>query len=222
MSSSKECNNECIKSLIREFIEQSFKKELSKNQYKKKYKDLEIKVSFGQGNKAKITWMAFLGYNQEVQKGIYPVLLFNWDKNILIVSYGVSASNEPKLKWPNINEELKIENFSENNINELFEKYKTSYIENIFYDVNGKNFENISDKLIESLNKVIEIFHGIFRENCFNFYKHKIIPLNLILQGPPGTGKTYNTINKALKIIAEKDDQLKEFLKSNLYERRVK
>ena len=222
MNSSMECNNECIKSLIREFIEQSFKKELSKNQYKKKYKDLEIKVSFGQGNKAKITWMAFLGYNQEVQKGIYPVLLFNWDKNILIVSYGVSASNEPKLKWPNINEELKIENFSENNINELFEKYKTSYIENIFYDVNGKNFENISDKLIESLNKVIEIFHGIFRENCFNFYKHKIIPLNLILQGPPGTGKTYNTINKALKIIAEKDDQLKEFLKSNLYERRVK
>lgn len=32
------------------------------------------------------------------------------------------------------------------------------------------------------------------------------IPLNQILFGPPGTGKTYNTINKALKIIGEKID----------------
>ncbi|MCX6325053.1 MAG: AAA family ATPase [Bacteroidia bacterium] len=29
-----------------------------------------------------------------------------------------------------------------------------------------------------------------------------ILPLNQILFGPPGTGKTYNTINKALKIVA--------------------
>lgn len=31
-------------------------------------------------------------------------------------------------------------------------------------------------------------------------------PLNLILYGPPGTGKTYNTINKALEIIIEKEE----------------
>lgn len=31
----------------------------------------------------------------------------------------------------------------------------------------------------------------------------KIIPLNQILYGPPGTGKTYNTIDKALKIISK-------------------
>lgn len=30
--------------------------------------------------------------------------------------------------------------------------------------------------------------------------------LNLILYGPPGTGKTYNTINKALEIIIEKEE----------------
>lgn len=35
-------------------------------------------------------------------------------------------------------------------------------------------------------------------ENTFDI---KVLPLNLILYGPPGTGKTYNTINKALKII---------------------
>lgn len=31
-------------------------------------------------------------------------------------------------------------------------------------------------------------------------------PLNLILYGPPGTGKTYNTVNKALKIILDEND----------------
>jgi len=33
-----------------------------------------------------------------------------------------------------------------------------------------------------------------------NLHKDNL-PLNLILYGPPGTGKTYNTVNKALKII---------------------
>ena len=37
------------------------------------------------------------------------------------------------------------------------------------------------------------------------------MPLNQILYGPPGTGKTYNTIDKALEIIFEKEDSTKEF-----------
>ena len=39
-------------------------------------------------------------------------------------------------------------------------------------------------------------------------------PLNQILYGPPGTGKTYNTINKALEIILEQqqDDNIKNLL----------
>jgi 5-methylcytosine-specific restriction protein B len=37
------------------------------------------------------------------------------------------------------------------------------------------------------------------------------LPLNQILYGSPGTGKTYNTINKALEIIFEKEDKEKEF-----------
>jgi len=41
------------------------------------------------------------------------------------------------------------------------------------------------------------------------------IPLNQILYGPPGTGKTYSTIQKALKIIAIKDKDLKKFLDSS-------
>ena len=37
----------------------------------------------------------------------------------------------------------------------------------------------------------------------------KFQPLNQILYGSPGTGKTYNTINKALEIIFEKENDRK-------------
>lgn len=36
-----------------------------------------------------------------------------------------------------------------------------------------------------------------------NTQTQNVIPLNQILYGPPGTGKTYNTIDKALEILAE-------------------
>lgn len=38
-------------------------------------------------------------------------------------------------------------------------------------------------------------------------YNNKTSSLNQILYGPPGTGKTYDTINKALEIIFEKEDK---------------
>jgi 5-methylcytosine-specific restriction protein B len=42
--------------------------------------------------------------------------------------------------------------------------------------------------------------------------KKKSTFLNQILYGPPGTGKTYNTINKALEIILEKEDDEKQII----------
>jgi len=42
------------------------------------------------------------------------------------------------------------------------------------------------------------------------FDKKQIQPLNQILYGPPGTGKTYNTINKALKIIFSENNDCSE------------
>ncbi len=39
--------------------------------------------------------------------------------------------------------------------------------------------------------------------NNLNTQTQNTIPLNQILYGPPGTGKTYNTIDKALEILAE-------------------
>lgn len=56
------------------------------------------------------------------------------------------------------------------------------------------------------------------------------MPLNQVLFGPPGTGKTYNTINKALEIINEQEEQIldwnnreqvKELFDKRLKEKRI-
>jgi len=69
-----------------------------------------------------------------------------------------------------------------------------------------KNFKNF--KIIESKNSSIEEndyeeeYNG---EDEMLSDTKQTQPLNQILYGPPGTGKTYNTINKALEIIFEKE-----------------
>lgn len=44
------------------------------------------------------------------------------------------------------------------------------------------------------------------------------IPLNQILYGPPGMGKTYDTINKALEILLDKQGQGLEATIKNVFE----
>ena len=65
-----------IENLLRRFLAQAKDgKELSVQGYSEEYRGLEIKVSFGKGNLARIPWIAFLGEGQAVSNGIYPVLL---------------------------------------------------------------------------------------------------------------------------------------------------
>ncbi len=64
------------------------------------------------------------------------------------------------------------------------------------------NYDCLLEKLKTVYQETIEKFYE--NEQCTN-NKHDQ-PLNQILYGPPGTGKTYNTINKALEIIFEKED----------------
>ena len=47
--------------------------------------DLKIDISFGAGRASAIPWIAFLGFNQSVKHGIYPVYLYYKDYNIMEV-----------------------------------------------------------------------------------------------------------------------------------------
>ena len=69
-------------------------------EYPKEYNGLRVRVSFGQGSAARIPWIAFLAEGMQVSRGFYPVYLFHKEKNILILSYGVSETNEIKDSWP--------------------------------------------------------------------------------------------------------------------------
>jgi hypothetical protein len=89
-----ESNN--IKSIIEEFIIQSLKNfETGLGNGKRgkgtKYKDTVITIGYGFGDVAYTTYIAFLNYNQTVNNGIYPVILYNKDSKILEVCYGISV-----------------------------------------------------------------------------------------------------------------------------------
>ena len=82
------------------FLDQAKKEnDLTTKSFIKKYKNLDVKVSFGQGNPAKIPWISFLLPPNKTSQGIYPVYLYFKDKNILILAYGISETKPPLHEW---------------------------------------------------------------------------------------------------------------------------
>jgi len=71
-----EVDSSPIDGLLKRFLEQAQSDELSVRGYLEHFEGLRVKVSFGKGNVARIPWVAFLGDQQEVNEGIYPVLLY--------------------------------------------------------------------------------------------------------------------------------------------------
>jgi hypothetical protein len=81
------------------------------------FNKLQIELSFGIGGATNVPYIAFIGYNQVVSNGIYPVLLYYKDINLLILAYGVSSKNNSEKKWSNYHELKTINSyFDENNL----------------------------------------------------------------------------------------------------------
>jgi MoxR-like ATPase len=85
---------------LEKFIDQSKSGESATRSYPSKHEALELRVSFGQGNQAHVTWIAFLAPGQTPTKGIYPVYLYYKTKDLLVLSKGISATHAPELAWP--------------------------------------------------------------------------------------------------------------------------
>lgn len=112
---------------IEKFLKQSISGDLRIEGYLRTYQNLRVRISFGQGNQARITWIAFLGENQTVQNGIYPVYLFYKNRNRLILSYGVSETNIPSSRWEITNPKTIKEYFEENKLGTP-ERYGNSFV----------------------------------------------------------------------------------------------
>ncbi|MEX2054016.1 MAG: DUF3578 domain-containing protein, partial [Candidatus Colwellbacteria bacterium] len=74
---------------LEKFILQAQEGDLKTKDYTKSIGPLSVRVSFGQGASARVPWIAFLNRTQNVQKGIYPVILYYKSKDTLIFAYGV-------------------------------------------------------------------------------------------------------------------------------------
>jgi 5-methylcytosine-specific restriction protein B len=70
--------------------------------YEKEYRGLRVKVSFGQGAFARVPWMAWLGGEERVSDGIYPVLLYFRAEGKLLLCYGVSETQRPQKQWAGV------------------------------------------------------------------------------------------------------------------------
>jgi len=102
-----------INEILNSFILQSKTDNLKWSSYPKEYLDLNMKVSFGQGVPARVSWISFLAPEMQTSNGFYPVYLFYKKENKLILAYGISETKESKTSWPNeiINNEKRIKDY---------------------------------------------------------------------------------------------------------------
>ncbi|MCW3807778.1 MrcB family domain-containing protein [Plebeiibacterium marinum] len=135
------------------FFEQAKTGELKTSKYPKKIKGLECKISFGQGNQAKIPWISLLKHPNTTSKGIYPVYLFYKDINKLILAYGVSETNKPLDSWEIKNPKTISRYFEENEFGKP-NRYGASFIYKVY------NVDDLpDDKIIDNdLNKLVEFY----------------------------------------------------------------
>ena len=117
-------------------------------------------MSFGQGNPARIPWIAFLNNIDTVQKGIYPVYLYYKDKELLILAYGVSETHTSDRNWNILNVKTISQYFEDNNLGKP-ERYGSSFVFKSYEINKGINEDKINKDLIE----LIEIYKKTFVES---------------------------------------------------------
>ncbi len=172
--------------------------------FPKEYKGLEVKIGFGKGNWANVTWIGFLSGGQTIQTGIYPVYLYYRDKDVLILAYGVSETNKPNIEWPVTNAQTVKSYFAQNGYQ--IKKYTQSFVYKAY---TAENIRNITDEFDKDLNSLIDIYKVFMSNNATETSVNNnpdqpeeldsVIPLQTIYFGSPGTGKSFMIKDKILK-----------------------
>lgn len=141
---------------LRKFLDQAKTDNLKTSHYLKTFAGLKVKVSFGQGFPANIPWISFLRDGMTTSEGIYPGYLFYKNQNLLILSYGLSETNEVKYNWQ-LNSAKTINSyFNENNLEKPF-RYGQSFV---YKSYNVDELPN-ADILDHDLNELIEYYKSL-------------------------------------------------------------
>ena len=153
--------------------------------YPKEYMDLKMRVSFGKGGPARVTWISFLAPEMQTMEGFYPVYLFYKKAKKLILAYGLSETKEAKTSWPNeiLNNEKKISDYLEDppryGDSFVFKTYSPSIKDNKISYVDDNNKPISNETLNNDLTEII------------NYYK-KTVSLEITKEDSPiGQGIFY-------------------------------
>jgi 5-methylcytosine-specific restriction enzyme B len=203
--------------LVEKFLAQAGAgQDLRTSEYSKEYRGLQVKVGFGQGVFSRVPWVAFLGPEQKVSDGIYPVLLYYREAKVLILARGVSETNESTNHWKETEGLETVANFLREKHSRNAERYGDSFVDTAFTIPDGLDLGKLTarlDAMIESyvlslepiatipssvegpLDEVSssEALKGVFIEKeQFDVLMERLdLKKNIVLQGPPGVGKTF-------------------------------
>lgn len=123
-----------------------------------RFLDLDVDLSFGAGRATGVPWIAYLGYGQRTKEGIYPVFLYFKKQKELILAYGISETNPPRLNWPTKSGAIEIHKYFNTVGKEAPDRYGESLVYKA-YDVT-KPIDIIAVK--NDLGVLITLYHAIF------------------------------------------------------------
>jgi hypothetical protein len=138
--------------IIQEFLKQAETGNLKKKHYPSKYRGLDVSISFGAGNPARIPWVAFLKPPNKVMDGIYPGILYYKEQDLLVITYGKSETNTSAYSW-NVTDAETIDDYFQRRWNSKPDRYGKSLIKAVFetnVDVDYERLEEELDELIDT------------------------------------------------------------------------
>ncbi|MET1256388.1 MrcB family domain-containing protein [Aliikangiella maris] len=145
---------------LSKFLEQAKTKDLKTKDYPRYHEGYELRVSFGAGVQAHVSWIGVFGKDQTPKKGIYPVYLYYKNDNLLFLVKGISATHPPELDWT-MREERTIKKY----FNDEFGRDPVRYPDSIVFSVYDLSVEldedRIESDLAELINEYAELVQPI-------------------------------------------------------------
>lgn len=177
---------------LNRFLEQTKTDDLKYSSYSKSFINLKVKVSFGQGVKADVPWIAFLKGSNTVQKGIYPFYLFYKNLNLLVLAYGVSQTHEPPNNWVLDNPTSISKYFVDHHLGKL-SNYGSSYVYKVYNTDNPLHRDEIEEDLLD----IIDIYNEMQEDTNMpdtntTATKQQDFQLSAFLEALNTTGLSFN------------------------------
>ncbi len=150
-------------SFLNDFIAQAESGSHKTSQYPREFQNLKMKVSFGIGKPARVPWISLTAAGMTTSNGYFPVYLYYKEQKTLILSFGISETQEFGSNWPkNILENYaRIETVIEKPVrygNSLvFKKYEVFRDKNLTkFQIDGS--DQSSEEMEKDLNEILKIY----------------------------------------------------------------